>query len=130
MRAKTELDIEQFDDMIPFANMSAAMEFLLTVKSGIRNYAFALTECMTPAVREVVHAQLLQALDLHEQLSALMVEKGWLLAYHPSAQFELDVQSAERTLRIAKLPLFQDRSKILDAFDTPVKHGQGGGVHQ
>lgn len=115
------LDIEDFTDMIGFANASAAMEFLLTVKSGIRNTAIALTECATPEVRAVVRNQLFEALDMHEKLSQLMVNKGWLHPYHPREQFQLDMTAAERTATIASMPLFKDRIKVLEAFDTPTK---------
>lgn len=115
------LDIEDFTDMIGFANASAAMEFLLSVKSGIRNTAISLTECATPEVRTVVRNQLFQALDVHEKLSQLMVNKGWLHPYHPREQFQLDMTSARRTANIASMPLFKDRIKVLEAFDTPQK---------
>lgn len=115
------LDIEDFTNMIDFANSSAALEFLLTVKSGIRNMAISLTECATPEVRAVVRKLLFQALDMHEQLSELMIQKGWLHPYNPSEQFELDMTSAQRTANIAAMPLFKDRIKVLEAFDTPAK---------
>jgi similar to spore coat protein len=115
------LDIEDFTNMIGFANASAALEFLLTVKSGIRNTAMSLTECATPEVRTVVRNQLFQGLDMHEKLSQLMVNKGWLHPYNPGEQFQLDLKSAQMTARIAKMPLFKDRTKVLETFDTPQK---------
>lgn len=126
MQTGIDLDIQNFTNMIPLANQSAALEFLLTIKSGIRNYAIALTECATPEVRAVVRDQLFQALDMHEKLSNLMISKGWLHAYHPTEQFQLDIKSAEMTVNIANLPLFQDRTKILETFDTPLKTDKGG----
>lgn len=115
------LDLADFTNMIDFANASAALEFLLTVKSGIRNTAISLTECATPEVRTVVRNQLFQALDMHERLSELMIRKGWLHPYNPGEQFQLDLTSAKRTANLAKMPLFKDRSKVLEAFDTPQK---------
>ncbi|GMA60476.1 spore coat protein [Alicyclobacillus fastidiosus] len=115
------LDIEDFTDMIGFANASAALEFLLTVKSGIRNTAMSLTECATPEVRTEVRNQLRQALDMHEKLSQLMIKKGWLHPYNPGEQFQLDVKSAQMTARLAQMPLFKDRIKVLETFDTPQK---------
>lgn len=115
------LDLEDFTNMIGFANASAALEFLLTVKSGIRNTAMSLTECATPEVRTVVRKQLFQALDMHEKLSQLMINKGWLHPYNPGEQFQLDIKSAQMTANIAKMPLFKDRTKVLETFDTPQK---------
>jgi len=113
------LDIEDFTNMIGFANASAALEFLLTVKSSIRNTAISLTECATPQVRTVVHNLLFQALDMHEKLSQLMINKGWLHPYNPGEQFQLDLKSAQMTANIAQMPLFKDRTKVLETFDTP-----------
>jgi similar to spore coat protein len=115
------LDLEDFTNMIGFANASAALEFLLTVKSGIRNTAMSLTECATPEVRTVVRKQLFRALDMHEKLSQLMINKGWLHPYNPGEQFQLDIKSAQMTANIAKMPLFKDRTKVLETFDTPQK---------
>lgn len=115
------LDLEDFTDMTGFANSSAALEFLLTVKSGIRNTAMCLTECATPEVRTVVRNQLFEALDMHEKLSELMIGKGWMHPYNPGEQFQLDITSAQRTSNIAKMPLFKDRAKVLEKFDTPQK---------
>ncbi|WP_245630149.1 spore coat protein [Alicyclobacillus acidiphilus] len=113
------LDIADFTDLIGFANASAALEFLITVKSGIRNAAMSLTECATPEVRAVVRNQLFQALDMHEKLSQLMIDKGWLHPYNPGEQIQMDAKSAQKTAEIAKLPLFKDRTKVLETFDTP-----------
>lgn len=115
------LDIEDFTNLIEFANASAALEFLLTVKSGVRMTAMALTECATPEVRTVVRRHLAQAIDMHEKLSQLMMDKGWLMPYNPGEQFQLDVKSAQMTARIAQMPLFKDRTKVLESFDTPQK---------
>ncbi|MFD1673701.1 spore coat protein [Alicyclobacillus fodiniaquatilis] len=113
------LDIEEFTDMMGLANASAALEFLLTVKNGIRNTAMSLTECATPEVRTEVRNQLRQALDMHEKLSQLMVRKGWLHPYNPGEQLQLDLKSAQMTAKIARMPLFKDRIKALETFDTP-----------
>jgi similar to spore coat protein len=121
MNSGINLDIQNFTELIPLANQSAALEFLLTVKSGIRNGAIALTECATPEVRATVHKQLLEALDIHQELSELMERKGWLHPYNPTEQFTLDIKSAQMTVTIANLPLFHDRADVLEKFDTPQK---------
>lgn len=113
------LDIQDFTNMIGFTNQSAALEFLLTVKNSVRNAAISLTECVTPEVREIVHRQLFQGLDMHEKLSNLMIRKGWLNPHHPLEQLQLDIKSAQMMTNIAMMPLFKDRSKVLETFDTP-----------
>lgn len=113
------LEIAEFTNLIAFANASAAMEFLLSLKNGIKNLAMSLTECVTPEIHALVERLLFQTIDTHEQLTKLMIQKGW---FHPKSldeQFALDVATAERTVQLAELPLFKDRNKVLEAFDTP-----------
>lgn len=112
------LDIAAFSNMIEFANQSAALEYLLTVKSAVRNTAVALTECTNADVRTLVRSQLFQALDMHAKVSDLMIRKGWFHPRNLGEQFGIDIQSAEMTVNIARLPLFKDRSMVLDSFDT------------
>lgn len=119
------LDIADFTDMIAFANASAAFEFLMTVKSGVQFTATALTECATPEVRNFVREELMAGLRMHERISDLMVQKGWLHPYQPDEQLRLDLVTAQRTSNLAKLPLFKDRSKVLEAFDTAQKPARG-----
>ncbi len=113
------LDMARFSNLIEFANQSAALEFLLTVKGTVRNTAAALTECTTPDVRMLVRKQLFQALDMHERVSDFMMKKGWFHPYNLGEQFGVDIESAKMTANIARLPLFKDRSKVLESFDTP-----------
>ncbi|KPV42715.1 hypothetical protein AN477_16080 [Alicyclobacillus ferrooxydans] len=105
--------------MIGFANQSAAMEFLLSVKSGVKDMAFALTEASTPEVREWLKKQLFAGLNMHEKVYQLMVDRAWLHPYDPIEQSRVDLTAAEMTGNIARMPLFKDRTKVLETFDTP-----------
>ncbi|WAH39455.1 spore coat protein [Alicyclobacillus dauci] len=121
MNQGMDLDLQNFTNMIELADQSIALEFLLTVKSGIRNYAISLTEIATPEARTVIHNQLNQGLEMHGKLSKLMVSKGWLHPYDPNEQFQLDIKSARVTEKVANMPLFHDRASIIEKFDTPQK---------
>ncbi|PYI55690.1 spore coat protein [Paenibacillus flagellatus] len=103
------------------ADATFAMEFLLAAKSGVRNCAFALTETVSPEAREVVRRQLREALRLHEDISRLMTERGWLRAYDVGEQLELDLNAADTTLKIAEMKLFPDDTSRLGTFATPNK---------
>ncbi|MCE4048608.1 MULTISPECIES: spore coat protein [Bacillaceae] len=83
-----------------------ATDLLISAKSGIRNYAFAITEAATPEVRCVLNKQLHDAIDLHGKISDYMVANGY---YHPSnvnEQLNVDLQTTDTAL---SLPNKQDK---------------------
>ena len=107
--------------MPDLADSSFALEFLLTVKNGVRNCAFAIAETATPEVRTILRRQLAEALDLHDEISQLMMKNGWLHPYNVSEQFQLDLKSADTTVKIAEMKLFPDNTSRLGMFATPDK---------
>lgn len=100
------LDIRNAEGMPKMVDATMSTAFLLNVKSGIRNCAIALTEAATPEVRTFLQAQLNQAIDLHEELSNLMIEKGWLHPINLEKQFQMDLESSQTASQIASLDLF------------------------
>lgn len=77
-----------------------ASDLLLSTKSGVRNYAVALTEASSPQVRQTLRRHLEDAIVAHEQVSAYMAAKGWYQAYDMSAQVELDLQNAQTAMNL------------------------------
>ena len=75
------LDPRNAEGMPNLADSAFAMDFLLSVKNGIRNYGFAITETANPELREVLSTQMEAAIDLHGEISDLMIKKGWLHPY-------------------------------------------------
>ncbi|WP_010094114.1 spore coat protein [Ornithinibacillus scapharcae] len=78
-----------------------ATDFLISAKSAVRNYTFALTESVTPDVRDVLRRQLAVAIETHEKISQYMMEKGY---YNPSdfdKQLEVDLQASKAALKLA-----------------------------
>ncbi|EGL19452.1 MULTISPECIES: spore coat protein [Paenibacillus] len=98
------------------ADAMFALDFLLTVKNGVRNCAFALSETATPEVRKMLMGQLEQAIQLHEEISKLMIDKKWLHPYNVSEQFQLDLTSAQMTVQIAGMKLFPEDTARLGLF--------------
>jgi spore coat protein CotF len=101
------------------ASMSTA--FLLNVKSGVRNCAIALTEAVSPEVRAVLRTQLDNGLNMHEELSNLMINKGWLNPVDLDRQFQMDLESSQTMSQIASLNLFPGDTSRLGSFATPGK---------
>lgn len=100
------LEIENAEGMPEMADSAVALEFLMSIKTGIRNAAAAITESRTPAVRAAFRKQLAEGLSLHEEVSNFMMQKGWLHPYSIDDQYRLDMKSADMALMIGKLNLF------------------------
>jgi similar to spore coat protein len=77
-----------------------ASDFLISAKSGIRNYAFALTETATPELRDTLNKQLSSAIELHERISNYMTSKGYYYPHNINDQLNVDVQTSKTALNI------------------------------
>jgi similar to spore coat protein len=115
------LDPKYAEGMPKMADSAFAMDFLLTVKTGIRYYAVTLTETASPEVRETLYNQMEAAIDLYEETTALMLEKGWLYPHDLGKQVELDIKSADMALAIAEMELFPIDTDRRGTFATPFK---------
>ncbi len=115
------LDPINAENMPKLADAALAMDFLLRAKNGVRNCAFALGETATPEARIIVRRHLSEALALHQELSQLMLQKGWLRTYAPYEQFQLDMISADTVVKIANMQLFPDHTGRMGTFATPNK---------
>lgn len=113
------LEVENVEGMPGLVDSTVALSLLLNVKSGIRNYALALTEIADHEARTVVREQLNLLINFHAQVSEMMMTKGWLHPYQVKEQFELDQVSAQTALQIANLKLFPGDTSRLGMFATP-----------
>lgn len=113
------LEIENAEGMPGLVDSTIALNFLLNVKSGIRNCAIALTEIADPQARTEIRNMLDAQIDLHAEVSELMMNKGWLHPYQIREQFNQDKMSAQAALQIANLQLFPGDTSRLGSFATP-----------
>jgi similar to spore coat protein len=74
-----------------------ASDLLISAKSGVRNYAIALTEAATDEVRVTLRRHLEDAIHMHEQVSQYMMDKEWYHVYDASQQLQHDIQNANTT---------------------------------
>ncbi|GAB1154525.1 spore coat protein [Paenibacillus illinoisensis] len=77
-----------------------AMDLLINAKSGVRNYAMAVTECATPEIKQILMKQLDQAIVSHEKISNYMVQQGLYHPYHIPEQIQLDLQNIQTAMNI------------------------------
>ena len=54
-----------------------ATDLLISAKSGVKDYAFAVTETTTLEAEAVLRKQLGEAIESHEKISTYMIDKGW-----------------------------------------------------
>ncbi|MDP4084842.1 MAG: spore coat protein [Bacillota bacterium] len=112
------LDPRNAEGMPNLADSAFAMDFLLSVKNGIRNYGYAITETADLDLRNVLQKQMETAIDLHEEISELMMKKGWLHPYDFKKQVPIDLKAAETAIQIAQLKLFPLDTDRLGMFAT------------
>lgn len=113
------LDVENADGMPGLVDSTLALDFLMAAKNGVRTYAIALTEISDPEARTVIKDLLKESLELHAQISDLMMVKGWFHPYEVEEQFRIDKVAAGTALHIAGWKLFPDDSSRLGTFATP-----------
>ena len=69
-------------------------------RTGIKNYAAALSETASPQVRMVLKRQLDDAVDLHEKITNYMLDKGYYYAYDPQSQMKADMKATDKVLEL------------------------------
>jgi similar to spore coat protein len=115
------LEIRNAEGMPKLVDGTMSLAFLLNAKSGVRNCAIALTESSTPEVREFLQTQLNIAINMHEEISNLMINKGWFHPIDLEKQFQMDIESSKTAVQIASLDLFPGNTSRLGNFATPEK---------
>ncbi|WP_169087939.1 spore coat protein [Paenibacillus sp. PL91] len=90
--------IERLTGLNAMTDQVIAMDFLVTAKSGVRNYAMALTESGTPEVKATLAKQLDEAIDMHERIVNYMLENGLYHPWNVNEQIQLDLQNIQTAL--------------------------------
>lgn len=104
--------------MPKLVDATMATAFLLNSKSGVRNIAIALTEAASPEVRIVLRNELNKAINMHGEITALMLEKGWLHPLNLDKQFQMDLESSTTAVQIASMDLFPGDTSRRGTFAT------------
>ncbi|RSK52950.1 spore coat protein [Bacillus canaveralius] len=75
-----------------------AGDLLGAAKNAVRNYAIAITETATPALREVLVKQLNAAIDWHAQVFYYMYKRSYYPAYNLQKLLMNDIKLAENAI--------------------------------
>ena len=95
--------IESITGMKALTDQVVAMDLLISAKSGVRNYAMALTESGTPEIKHTLARHLEEALDMHERISNYMMEKGWYHAFDTNEQIQLNLKNMDTAMKLPTL---------------------------
>jgi similar to spore coat protein len=90
--------LEHLTGLHTMTDQVIAMDFLIAAKSGVRNYAMAVTEAVTPEIKATLTKQLEEAIDMHERISMYMMENGWYHPWNVKEQFQFDLQNIQTAL--------------------------------
>lgn len=90
--------IESLTGMNTLTDQVVAMDLLIAAKSGVRNYAMAVTETVTPEIKETLTQHLDEAIDMHERILRYMMERGWYHPWDEMEQMRLDLKNIETAL--------------------------------
>lgn len=106
----------EFEDILDHAGKKRdeliATELLVSSKATVRAYAVALTETISPEVREILKRQLSQVLNQHARIADYMIEREM---YHP---FDLEKQIKKDKKKVKKA------RKIIAEVDRPKQRSQ------
>jgi similar to spore coat protein len=93
--------LEKMTGMDTLTDQVIAYDFLTAAKTGVRNYAMALTETASPEVEKILRRQLEDAITLHGKIAGLLMDRGWYLPYEVPEQIKLDLANARTAIRLA-----------------------------
>jgi similar to spore coat protein len=79
-----------------------ATDLLIAAKSGVHNYAVAITEAATPELRAALKEQLFAAIDTHEAVSNYMVAKGFYFPHNLGEQLTVDLTATDTALNLSE----------------------------
>ncbi len=92
--------IKNLTGMGTMTDQVIAMDFLIAAKTGIQNYAIALTETASPDIKAVLRRQLDEAISTHERITNYMMRNGYYRPYHIPEQIELDRKNIQTALNL------------------------------
>lgn len=95
--------LEHLTGMHTLTDQIIATDLLITAKSGVRNYAMAVTEAESPEIKMTLAKQLDEAIDMHERIMLYMIERGWYHPWNVKEQFQLDLQNLQTALNAPTL---------------------------
>ncbi len=95
--------IEKLTGMDKMTDQVISTDLLVTTKSGIKEYAVAITEVTAPQLRTTLVNQLNDMILSHEKITEYMMNKGYYYAYNLQEQYQVDRKATDTALGLKKL---------------------------
>jgi similar to spore coat protein len=92
--------IEYLTGLNTITDQVIATDLLLSAKNGVRSYAIAITEAVTPEIKEALERQLEQNIEQYERISTYMIERNWYEPWQINEQLQMDLKNAEIALNL------------------------------
>lgn len=92
--------IEKLTGTDKLSDQVIATDFLVSSKSGIQEYAVAITETTSPQLRVTLINQLNDMINTHEVISDYMMSKGYYHAYNLEEQYKVDMKVTDTALNL------------------------------
>ena len=92
--------IENMLGMNTLTDQVVASDLLFSSKSAITNISLAISETTSPNIRNILRKQLDDAINSHQKISSLMLNKGWYHANNIDEQIKLDLRNAQAALNL------------------------------
>ncbi|WP_020614979.1 spore coat protein [Paenibacillus daejeonensis] len=92
--------LERITGMYSLSDQVLASDLLIAAKNGVRNYAIAMTETISPEIREALTRQLEEAIDHYENVADYMMRAGLYHPWHVNEQIQLDMRQARAALEL------------------------------
>ncbi len=92
--------LQNLAGMADMTEQVIATDFLISAKSGVINYAMAISETATPEVREVLRRHLEVAIGTHERIAKYMIKKGYYIPEDMDKQISVDMKASDTVLNI------------------------------
>ncbi len=95
--------VEKLTGLNKMSDQVIATDMLISSKSGIQEYAVAITETTSPQLRASLINQLNDLISSHEKLSDYMMSKGYYNAYDMQEQYRVDMKVTDTALSLKKI---------------------------
>jgi similar to spore coat protein len=94
--------IEKLTGLDKMSDQVIATDFLVAAKSGVQNYAVAITETTSPQLRATLINHLNDMITTHETISDYMMSKGYYHAYNMEDQYHVDKKVTDAALKLTE----------------------------
>ena len=93
--------VESMTGMNVMTDQVIAQDLLIAAKTGIKDYALAITETASPEVRTVLRRYLEEGIAFHEKLAGFMIQQGWYKAYDMIEHLKWVLSNSDTALQTA-----------------------------